>query len=517
MLIDLLDLVGLDALAQVDLGERRHRHQGTEALGRMSAQIMHTAWSRLHRRGWVTGDSAPSHAAHPVPARRRRDAAQPGPGDRASPTSRCRNARRWPGWPTGPPGDDAAGWRHERAERASEAQSAALRAPPSEARSAHEPDRPVNAGPWLPVPPPGYGGIENVVATLVPELRALGVEVVLASVGSSTAAGRRAGLGLRRRPVRLRCSGRTTRSAGSRRRTCAGVVRELRSRDDIDLVHDHVEAVGLATLAAMGADAPPVLHTLHWDLAKHPELYGGFDGGDRVRVNGVSASQLARAPQALRDHAVGHVHLATPLAVDADRARRSDKGELRGHARAGSRRARGRTSAARLAHEAGFDLVLAGPVGPYQQPDDLATALADPATAGNPDVRFWAEQVAPHVDGDRVRWIGTVGGSDARRPRGRRPGDAVPAALGGARRHVRRRVARAGHAGRGHRPRLPAGADRARRTGLLADDEEDLADLVIAADKIDPAECRREAARRFTPAVMARRYVELYEEVVRAA
>ena len=44
----------------------------------------------------------------------------------------------------------------------------------------------MNAGPWLPVPPHGYGGIENVVATLVPELRKLGVQVVLASVGTST-------------------------------------------------------------------------------------------------------------------------------------------------------------------------------------------------------------------------------------------------------------------------------------------------------------------------------------------
>ncbi|MFI5935490.1 glucosyl-3-phosphoglycerate synthase [Actinoplanes sp. NPDC051494] len=60
MLIDLLDLVGLDALAQADLGERYHRHQGTEALGRMSAQIMVTAWSRLHRRGLVADALPPS-------------------------------------------------------------------------------------------------------------------------------------------------------------------------------------------------------------------------------------------------------------------------------------------------------------------------------------------------------------------------------------------------------------------------------------------------------------------------
>jgi glucosyl-3-phosphoglycerate synthase len=60
MLIDLLDLVGLDALAQVDLGERRHRHQSLDALGRMSAQIMVTAWSRLYRRGLVTDPLPPT-------------------------------------------------------------------------------------------------------------------------------------------------------------------------------------------------------------------------------------------------------------------------------------------------------------------------------------------------------------------------------------------------------------------------------------------------------------------------
>ena len=60
MLIDLLELVGLDALAQVDLGERRHRHQDIAALGRMSAQIMVTAWSRLHRRGLVTEPFPPA-------------------------------------------------------------------------------------------------------------------------------------------------------------------------------------------------------------------------------------------------------------------------------------------------------------------------------------------------------------------------------------------------------------------------------------------------------------------------
>ena len=60
MLVVLLDLGGLDGLAQVDVGVRRHRHQDTEALGRMSAQIVVTAWSRLHRAGLVRDERPPS-------------------------------------------------------------------------------------------------------------------------------------------------------------------------------------------------------------------------------------------------------------------------------------------------------------------------------------------------------------------------------------------------------------------------------------------------------------------------
>lgn len=61
LLIDLLDLVGLDALAQVDLGYRRHRHQSNEALGRMATQIMLTAFARLERTA-----RAPLRPADPV-------------------------------------------------------------------------------------------------------------------------------------------------------------------------------------------------------------------------------------------------------------------------------------------------------------------------------------------------------------------------------------------------------------------------------------------------------------------
>jgi glucosyl-3-phosphoglycerate synthase len=75
MLIDLLGLVGLDALGQVDLGERVHRNQNTEALGRMAAQIQLTAWSRLARQGRASRDALPATMTqfrrggdHPLPS-----------------------------------------------------------------------------------------------------------------------------------------------------------------------------------------------------------------------------------------------------------------------------------------------------------------------------------------------------------------------------------------------------------------------------------------------------------------
>jgi glucosyl-3-phosphoglycerate synthase len=46
LLVDLAELAGIDALAQVDLGTRHHSHQSDAALGRMAGQILQTAMAR---------------------------------------------------------------------------------------------------------------------------------------------------------------------------------------------------------------------------------------------------------------------------------------------------------------------------------------------------------------------------------------------------------------------------------------------------------------------------------------
>jgi glucosyl-3-phosphoglycerate synthase len=53
MLIDTLQLRGLNAIAQVDVGERQHRHQNLQALGRMAAEIWQIGMDRLDRDGHI--------------------------------------------------------------------------------------------------------------------------------------------------------------------------------------------------------------------------------------------------------------------------------------------------------------------------------------------------------------------------------------------------------------------------------------------------------------------------------
>src|SRR4029453_18561891 len=165
----------------------------------------------------------------------------------------------------------------------------------------------------------------------------------------------------------------------------------------------------------------------------------------------------------------------------------------------------------------GFDLVLAGPVGPYHQPAALAAARDDPAAVQNPDVRFWWERVAPHVDDVRVRWIGTVAGDDrdelvasARATlfplRWEEPGGTA----------VVESLALGTPVVAMSRGCLPELVDHG-VTGLLTDHETELAGLVAAAGAIDTRICMTEAARRFAPAVMADAYLQLYERLCRPA
>ncbi|RBY77715.1 glycosyltransferase family 4 protein [Geodermatophilus sp. TF02-6] len=375
----------------------------------------------------------------------------------------------------------------------------------------------MDAGPWLPVPPPGYGGLENVVATLTAELRARGHTVVLASVGESTL------------PVDGLVSafptGRFEQLGGPypqvvgtahahEQVVLATLAEHALAGAPFDLVHTHVEVVGPAVLGGLGDAGPPVVATLHWDPRRNADFWSVFDGRDRVFFAGVSDSQVAQAPQRLREQVIGIVPLSVPVddQPPVPRAERGDSVLVL----ARLCEIKGVDTALRACRAAGVPLVLAGPVGGLPDRPALTAALAQPGhpASTHPDVAWFAEHVDPHLDGVSARWIGSVGGEEKAALlrtsravlfpiRWEEPGGTAVCEALAAGTPV---VAMA----RGCLPSLVEDG----RTGFLATDEEGFTAALSRLDEIDPEECAGQARRRFAPAVMADGYERVYAEAM---
>ncbi len=372
----------------------------------------------------------------------------------------------------------------------------------------------MNAGPWLPVPPAGYGGIENVIATLVPQLRRRGVRVLLCTVADST-------LEVDER-ISVFDEGQFPHLAapypdvvGIAHAHMHAVIATLRVHPEIDVIHDHLELVGPSMLSLLGPAAPPALQTLHWDLSKHPDFYRRFDGRGRVFFNAVSSAHLATAPANLRAQCLDAIPLGVPVEGLAWRADAEDYVVALGRITP----KKGTDVAARVCKELGLPLVLAGPVGGLPTPEALAEHLRDPASPFHDysDVRYYRQHVADYLDGEQIRWVGTVGG--ARKE----------ALLGGARAllmPIRWEEPGATAAIESlacgtpvvgfRRGALPTIVEHG-VTGFLADDERELAGYLQRLDELDRRACRRAAEERFSDATMAERYLDAYGEVIRRA
>jgi glycosyltransferase involved in cell wall biosynthesis len=231
-----------------------------------------------------------------------------------------------------------------------------------------------------------------------------------------------------------------------------------------------------------------------------------------VVFNGVSNAQLRTAPANLRRQSLGAVHLGVDLGAHRFQA---DKGEdflVLGRVTP----FKGQDVAARICKELGMPLVMAGPVAGVPTPRELFCALEDPASPlhGYGDVRHYLDAVRPFEDGERIRWVGTVGGAGKDELVGgaravlmpiswEEPGAtaALEALACGTPVIATRRGA------------LPEIIEHG-RNGFLADDESQFAQLMLRAGEIDPAACRRSVEERFSAGTMAEGYLRLYRELL---
>ena len=322
------------------------------------------------------------------------------------------------------------------------------------------------APPWIPIPAPGYGGIEEVVAGTARELARRGHDVALVAAPGQRPGGRPHAAGAGRGPRADRARRRRVGPPGHRDALMA----------DRDVVIDHSGPLGGVL---MGAAGPPALHVVHGPLGRRrargvpggvPLRAASAAGGDQPPPAGVGRRAAVgggcpqrpgpgrdtgrRRPRPLprlpRPHEPrqgrGGGHRDRPCGRDAA----ADRREVQGAGGAGVLRARGRAPPGRRRR-------VAGRAGPGRQD----RAPLGRGRAGLPDP---VGRAVRHGD-DRV---------DGRRHA--RAGHAMGLRAGGRPRRCHRdRAGVAGGAGAGHRPRAcarPWGLPRARRAQLLADDDD---------------------------------------------
>ena len=342
----------------------------------------------------------------------------------------------------------------------------------------------VVAPPWIPVPPPGYGGIEVVVALLCDVLVARGHEVTLFAVPGSRSPAHITAFAEAAHPEEIGASIHESDHVAS---AWAEIERAAERGAPFDVVHDHS---GFTALAMADRIDLPVVHTIHGAF-HHQTARFYRRHGHKARLVAISRSQAESAPEGVRITAV----VPNPLAVEQWPLRVRKDGYLLWVGRMDPVKGADRAiEAARLAR---WPLVLAGPVQPGQE-------------------EYFREQVEPRIDGRSVRYIGEVTGAAKQRLfagaaallmpiRWREPfGMVMVEALACGTPVIA----------------FPQGAAAEivihGENGMLPADEAEMADAITTVGSIDPLRCRASVQKRYDPSVVAPAYERIYRRAIAA-
>jgi glycosyltransferase involved in cell wall biosynthesis len=227
------------------------------------------------------------------------------------------------------------------------------------------------APPWIPVPPPAYGGIERIVALMARGLADSGHEVTLVAAPGTALEGVRVVTPLHELPAEI----------GDPLDEWQHALAGCEALADADVVVDHSGPLGALAAATCG---PPALHVVHGPLE-------GEDGATyerlarrapRLGLVAISHAQRRSAP-GLRFAGVCH----NGIDVDEVPFRPRDDGYLAFIGRMGPEK--NAAGAIEVARRAGLPLLIAAK---RREPDEE---------------EYFDRHVAPHLGAD-IRWLGEL-------------------------------------------------------------------------------------------------------------
>jgi glycosyltransferase involved in cell wall biosynthesis len=335
----------------------------------------------------------------------------------------------------------------------------------------------VLAPPWIAIPPPGYGGIEFVVALLVDALVEFQHDVELFCAPGSQSRAKVRPLLERAHPEAIE---RALFEGDHAARGFRAIDAAAADGHPFDVVHDHS---GYTALAMADRLDTPLVHTVHGPFDRDTKPYYAVNGHNGAVVC-ISRAQAGMAP----DPGIVDGVVPNPIDVDSWPVGYEKQDFLLWVGRFVEYK--GPQRAIQVAKAVGRPLVLAGVVQPGQE-------------------RFFAAEIQPHLDGERIRYVGEVGGARKQRLFADAYAFLMPIRWPEPFGMVMVEAMAAGT------PVLafPEGAApevvEHGISGFLVEDEDEMAAMVDEAGRLDPLQIRR-SAERFAPDRIAAGYEQVY-------
>jgi glycosyltransferase involved in cell wall biosynthesis len=338
----------------------------------------------------------------------------------------------------------------------------------------------ITADPMLPVPPREYGGIERVVDMLVRGLVARGHEVVLFAHADSDV------------PCRLvSYRGRRPRHAGDVVRNTLTVARLALERPD--LVHSFGRLAYLAPL--LPGRLPKIMSYQRQPSLRQIRHAMGVASHETLSFTGCSAHiarQIAPFAPVIAIHNGVSLDKFTPAIDLPDAAPLVFLGRLE--------RIKGVHTAIRVAQRSGRDLVIAGNVV-----DDAGGR------------QYYETEIAPHVDGARIRYVGPVDDRAKNTLLARAAALLMPVEWEEPFGIVMIEALACGTPVLGFRRGAVPEVIGDGVTGFLCDDADGMVRAVARLSHIDRSACRADCEARFSADVIVDAYERLYRDRIAAA